>query len=200
MPDEHTKFRISEIVDRQTSELVGFSRGILADGHLTDSEIEALFKWLVASEAALTNPLIVKLRTRIGEVYEDGFVDEDERADLTELLQSFVRSDFEVGEVLKSTKLPLCAPAPTVIFDGMLFCFTGTFVYGKRKVLEDEVVMRGGRATNLTQKTNFLIIGEYATDSWIQSNFGRKIEKAVDMRAKGVPIRIVSEEHWRSAL
>ena len=200
MADEHSKFRIADITNRQTAELVGFARGILADGHLTDSEIEHLFKWLVASEAALNNPLIIKIRERIEDVFADGFVDEDERADLTELLESFVANDFEVGELLKSTSLPLCEPAPKIVFPEKLFCFTGTFVFGKRRFLEDEVSMRGGNSAGLSGKTDFLVIGEYATDSWVQSSFGRKIEKAIELKDKGAPIKIVSEAHWRESL
>jgi len=200
MADEFTKFRVSELANRQTSELIGFARGILADGYLNDAEVEQLFKWLVASEAATTNPLILKIRERIEEAFEDGFVDEDERADLSFLLEKLVRSDFEIGEVLKSTSLPLCDPAPGVIFDGKLFCFTGTFAFGKRQYLEDEVAMRGGSCAGLSGKTDFLVIGEYATDSWVQSSFGRKIEKAVVLKDKGNQIKIISEAHWRNAL
>ncbi len=36
----------------------------------------------------------------------------------------------------------------------------------------------------------------YATESWAQSAFGRKIEKAAEMRAGGHAIRIVGEAHW----
>ncbi|MEQ8957566.1 MAG: hypothetical protein RLP02_06520, partial [Coleofasciculus sp. C2-GNP5-27] len=61
---------------------------------------------------------------------------------------------------------------------------------------EAAIVERGGQAGSLAAKTNYLIIGCYATESWAHSSFGRKIEKAVDFRENGVPIRIVSEEHW----
>jgi len=40
------------------------------------------------------------------------------------------------------------------------------------------------------------VLGAYATESWAHSSFGRKIEKAVDMRFSGVPIPIVGENHW----
>lgn len=52
----------------------------------------------------------------------------------------------------------------------------------------------------MTQKTDVLVIGMYATESWKHSAFGTKIIKAVDMRESGVPISIVSEEHWMKYL
>ena len=38
----------------------------------------------------------------------------------------------------------------------------------------------------LTRTTRYLVIGVYATGSWAHPSFGRKIEKAVDMRAAGI--------------
>ena len=37
------------------------------------------------------------------------------------------------------------------------------------------------------------------TDSWIHENYGRKIEKAMNYRADGEPINIITEEHWADA-
>lgn len=45
-----------------------------------------------------------------------------------------------------------------------------------------------------------LVIGAYATDSWAHSSFGRKIEKALEIREEGSQISIVSELHWVSFL
>ena len=58
----------------------------------------------------------------------------------------------------------------------------------------------GGFKTLLKTATDYLVIGNYATDSWIHSSYGRKIEKAVDMKAKGHHIKIISESHWTSFL
>ena len=49
-------------------------------------------------------------------------------------------------------------------------------------------------------KTDYLVIGSYATDSWAHSSWGRKIEKAVEMTNKGHPVKIISEEHWSKSL
>ena len=56
----------------------------------------------------------------------------------------------------------------------------------------------GAEAGSLTQKTNVLVVGIYATDSWKHSSFGNKIMKACEWRDGGLPIRIVSELHWKS--
>jgi NAD-dependent DNA ligase len=54
----------------------------------------------------------------------------------------------------------------------------------------------GGFEVSLKKATDYLVIGNYATDSWIHSSYGRKIEKAMEMKQKGHHIKIISESHW----
>lgn len=184
------------ISSRQIDELIGIARGLCADNQIKDLEVNFLEKWLAANLAASEQPLTKTLYRRIQEVLADGRVTEEERSELLVTLQSFSNDDFELGEVLKSTTLPLCDPAPDIIFMDRHFTFTGTFKFGKRKDCESAVSDRGAKVGSLTRKTDFLVIGLYATESWKHSTFGNKILDACEMRSAGVPISIVSEEHW----
>ena len=194
------QFLGQRINEKQTHEVIGLARGLLADGHLNDAEIQFLQRYLAASDAAHENPLISKLILRIDEVLADGVVTEEERSDLTSVMTALTANDFELGEVLKSTSLPLCDPAPQLNFSGARMCFTGTFTFGKRTECETAVAALGAVCGSLTKKTGYLVIGEYATESWKFSSFGNKIMQAVEWRDEGVPIRIVSEQHWRKHL
>lgn len=188
------------IAARQVDELVGLARGLAADGDLNQIEVEFLQKWLAANAAVSDQPLIRTLFDRITEVLADGVVDAEEKAALLETLNSFSDRTFELGEVLKSSSLPLCDPAPSLQFEGRSYCFTGTFIFGQRKDCERAVLERGGLCGSLTQKTNVLVIGAYATESWKHSSFGNKILKATAWREEGLPIAIVSEQHWSAHL
>lgn len=188
------------ITSRQIDELVGLARGIAADGRINQAEVEFLQKWLAANMAISDQPLIRRLYDRVALILTDGIADVEECADLLTTLNSFSDRDFELGEVLKSSTLPLCDPAPVLRFSGYRYCFTGTFTFGGRAECEAVVGNRGAIAGSLTQKTNVLVIGTYATESWKHSSFGNKILKAVDMRESGLPISIVSEDHWASHL
>lgn len=187
--------------ERQVDELIGLARGMLADGYLDDREIEFLQKWLASNLHVTGNTLVEKLYERINDVLADGIVDSQERADLISTLTEFCQPNFEIGEALKASTLPFDSPLPEVLFLERRFCFTGTFVFGSRNVCKSAVLERGAIEGSLTQKTDFLVVGEYATDSWKHSTYGRKIEKAVAFRDhKGLPIAIISEAHWREAL
>jgi NAD-dependent DNA ligase len=188
------------ITARQIDELVGLARGVAADGDLNQAEVEFLQKWLAANATISQQPVIRTLYQRINDVLADGVVDDDEKVMLLETLNSFSNRDFELGEVLKSSTLPLCDPAPPLSFAGRTYCFTGTFVYGQRKDCERAVHERGGSCGGLTQQTDVLVIGAYATESWKHSSFGTKILKASGWRDEGRPISIVSEQHWTNHL
>ena len=194
------RFSTSRLDDRQTSELIGIARGVLADGKLCDVEIEFLYKWLVANEQVSLNPVVSVLYKRVSEILSNGIVNEDERQELFDTLTQLTGNDFVVGEILKATTLPLDDPAPDVTFLNKHFCFTGTFVFGSRRECEAAVESKGGSSGGLAHKTDFLVIGEYATDSWQQSSFGRKIERAIDLKGEGFPVAIISEPHWRKFL
>lgn len=197
----HNRVGGERLSARQIDELIGLARGIACDGIVRQAEAEFLQKWLATNMAISDQPVVRTLFQRVNEVLADGALDSDEAADLLHTLNCFSNRDFELGEVLKSTSLPLCKPPPApLLFRGQNYCFTGTFNYGPRGLCEGAIVDRGGKCGSLTQKTNVLVIGVYATESWKHSSFGNKILKAVEMRDEGIPIAIISEEYWAKYL
>ena len=196
----HRLFSRARLDDRQVNELLGIARGLIADGVVTNDEAEYLLKWLAANREVTDNPVIRLLYERIDQILSDGVLKDDEAADLLEALTQFTGGDFELGEALKSSGLPLCDPPPDVSFSGRRFCFTGTFAFGSRNDCEKAVMQHGGAVGSLTRQTQFLVIGAYATESWIHSTYGRKIERAVEMRENGHPIAIIAESHWAGHL
>jgi len=184
------------ISSRQIDELVGIARGVAADGLLNQREVEFLQRWLAANIYISDQPVIRTLYQRINDILRDSILDPEEATLLLETLNAFSSRDFELGEVLKATTLPVCVPAPNLQFERSRYCFTGTFNFGQRKHCESAVIKKGAIAGPLIQTTNVLVIGTYATDSWKHSSFGTKILRAVEWRDSGVPISIVTEEHW----
>jgi NAD-dependent DNA ligase len=88
-------------------------------------------------------------------------------------------------------------PGPAITFEGNNFLFTGTCVYGTRKECQVAVEQLGGiNAKSVTKNLNYLVLGTYVTDSWVHESYGRKIEKAMQYRGQGIPITIITEEHW----
>ena len=200
--DERLNLRFGKerIQSRQINELIGLSMGLIADGKLAPEEVAFLQTWLAANAEVTGHPLIRGLYDRITAVLADGIADADECSELFGTLRQFAGGEIELGEILKPTSLPLCDPAPSLKFQGANYCFTGTFSFGQRKHCEQAITERGGLAGSLNRKTNVLVIGAYVTGSWKHSTFGDKIARAVEWRAGGHPISIVSETHWTQHL
>ena len=192
---ENNNFNQKRVVDRNIDELIGLARGILADGKVDQIEAETLQKWLIAV-SGMEHPMLHNLLIKVNKMLEDDILDDEESAELFETLNEFIGGNFEKGEILKSTSLPLENPEPKIELKNSSFCFTGTFSSGTRKEVEAMVEQKGGKASRLNGSTDYLVIGAYATDSWIHSSYGRKIEQAMDYQEKGGDIKIVSEEHW----
>lgn len=186
----------ARLQDRQINELVGLAHGLTADGSVNQAEAEYLLKWLAANAGTAENPVIRVLYERVEQILADDVLDEDEAAELLDTLTRFCAGDFELREARTSSTLALCDPAPAMRFAGMTYCLTGTFAFGSRRQCEEAVIEAGGFCGGLTQQTNYLVIGTYATDGWAHSSYGRRIEKAVAMRSAGIPISIVHEPHW----
>jgi len=197
--DIFTKFNRKNIQDRQIDTLIGLSKGLIADGVVDQAGAEFLMSWLVQSRQASDNPIIMNLLDKVSSILEDGILDTEESVELVNILRAISGESSELGELAKTTSLPIDNPLPSVIFNDSSFLFTGTFAFGTRKQCKDAIESLGGLNTkNVTKSLDYLVLGTYVTDSWIHENFGRKIEKAVEYRDAGVPIVIISEEHWVS--
>lgn len=195
-------FYFHRLVDRQISEMLGLVKGIICDGVVTDAEIVALKQWLKANPDVTAAYPGDQLARRLLRVMEDGIIEEDERAELKTFLLDMVGEPEDLtGTMRDPTKLPIDVPPPTILFDGREYVFTGTLAAGTRTWAEQQVVDRGGICGDtITKRTNYLVVGLLASDAWIQSTHGRKIQKAVELRDSGQSIHIVAEQHWLEAI
>lgn len=192
-----TRFNRKAIDDRQIDTLIGLSKGILADGKVNQSEAEFLQSWLVQSRQATNNPIILNLLQKVDSMLEDDVLDAEESAELMSLLRRISGESSALGELAKTSTLPINNPMPAILFEGRYFLFTGTCAFGTRRQCQEVIESLGGvNAKGVTKTLNYLILGTYVTDSWAHETFGRKIEKAVQYREEGMPLAIVTEHHW----
>ncbi len=198
--DIFTRFNRNKIDDRQVDTLIGLSKGLTADGKVNQAEAEFLLNWLAQNQQTSDNPIILNLLNKVELMLEDGILDSDESKELFSILHKITGESSELGEIAKSSNLPLDEPSPEIIFEGNSFLFTGTFAFGTRKQCQEKTKELGGKnASSVTKSVNYLVLGTYVTDSWAHENFGRKIEKAMGYRDAGVPLAIITEGHWVSS-
>lgn len=194
-------YRTNEIKDRNIDELLGISRGLLADDEINQVEAEFLLSWIKShfNSIDLNEYPVNIIYDRLKRVLEDNFLDKDEANEIKELLQSFTGGEV-ISEQIKSmsSTLPLCNPLPNVTIENNTFCLTGAFTIGTRAQCENIIKELGGfTKKSPTLKTDYLVIGILGNDDWIHSSYGRKIESATNLRDnKKNGIKIITEEYF----
>lgn len=135
-------------------------------------------------------------------ILSDGVITEEERTTLLQEITAFTGSNISEGIVDGySTTSPIDlidAFTPT----NSKVCLTGKFLCGSRRQCESDLIKLGCQIVDrVTQDLDYLIIGALSSKDWKFQSFGRKIEQAIDYRDnKGIPLKILSEEHWQTLM
>lgn len=184
--------------DLQT--LQGICHGLLSDGKIHDEEVFQLDKWLNENEHLNSYYPYDELRSLVLSIVSDRKVDEEERIVLKAYLNQFVKLtntdmkdqvDLETNSVQLSA---LCTSEPNVTFEGKTFCITGILKRGTREATEAQIRALGGIPTNsVTRKTDYLIVGDNGNQAWAFACYGRKVEKAMELRKGGHTITLIHE-------
>lgn len=182
--------------------LSGIITGIVADGHLHDMEIQMLSTWISANpEVAQSWPGSAVARY-LAEAMADGVITPEERAHLLQTLQQLVGSDFaESGAVEPEiTALPFDETAATPLQNSRI-CLTGEFVYGTRSACERLAEKAGCTpVAAVSKKVHYLIVGTNISPHWVNTSYGTKILRAMELRDEGHQIGILRERDWLNLL
>lgn len=208
MVDLHQEFQNSaffhkERIDRRSADaLVGIAAGLAADGKINQQEAEFLKVWIESHLTHLGDPVVNILYQRLASMLSDAVLDAEESIELLEMLHQFTGLSVGSGQTSTApTSLPLDHPAPPLNWTERVFLFTGVMAYGPRKECESLIVERGGLiGGSVSKKVHYLVVGSIGNDQWLHSSYGTKIKRAVELRDSGVPIAIVSEDHWQKVM
>jgi NAD-dependent DNA ligase len=185
-------------------QLSGICEGILADGLVNAKEANFFAEW-VRKHAGL-EPVwpFTDILSRVEKIFADGRCTKEERQELKEIMEALCgHQPAKSSQETYSSTLPFNLPPPNPIeFSNHIFNITGKFAFGTRRKVMDAITGKGGVAIDSTptHESNYLVVGVFASRDWIHTNYGRKIERAVELRDSGSGIAIISEEHWKQFL
>ena len=189
-------------VNKAMQTLMGIVSGILADNYLADLEIHFLKTWLREHDGIAEQWPGQAIYRLVRQVLEDGIVTEDERAHLMGELQRLVNTDFtNTGAALPEGPYLPVDDDVTVLLTNATVCHTGEFLFGTRAAVERATLRAGGMPTDtVSRRTSLLVIGTRTSPHWIGTTYGRKIQRAIELRDGGEVIEIISERRWLAAL
>lgn len=194
-----------DIVTSSLQQLQGIIHGIMADNVLSEIEINQLFDWMEENEILKGYYPFDEIYSLLIAMKKDGVISEDENNMLKAYFGNFIdtRSSYNINEneikdlQSRYTVSGICAVCPEIIFEDKTFSFTGTSSRAKRKEIAETITSLGGIFNNnVTQKTDYLIVGDDGNPCWAFSCYGRKVEKAIELRKNGHSIIIVHENDF----
>lgn len=180
-------------------ELLGVLAGIGADGIVKPSEVERLRAWLNAWVHLRGLWPFDECESVVASILAGGSATEIPY--LLALGEQFPIGDGPIGDAPPMLVGGVCAVNPTIVFEDRVFVFTGESSRAKRKEMEALAQARAATTTsNPTKKTHYLIVCDCGSPHWAFSCFGRKIERAYELRREGHPIIIVHEHDFWSVI
>lgn len=196
-------FNAGHRLKRAIDQLIGICSGIVADGEVHDKEVVFLSTWLSEHDEVCREFPGNQISRRVMEIMEDGVVSEDERLELLELLQQISGNRFsDTGAADVEEAAVKSDTVEHIDFEGRHFCFTGKFAFGTRKQCSDATTLRGGVCDgDVTKALDYLVLGVGVSKDWKHESYGRKIERALQIRDGGAHRpRIVNEADWVLAI
>ncbi len=195
------------LVTRDLQYLQGLCHGVLSDGVLADDEIVGIHDWLNDHQHLIGHFPYDEISSLLLEILGDGVIEDQERIRLKAYLNEFVSlNNQEVNnsiiQKIKDINIGgICTSNPEIIFPEKSFCLTGTLKIGPKKEISDKILNLGGEIhTSLRVKTDYLIVGSDGNPAWAFACYGRKVEKAMEIRRNGGKISIIHEGDFNDAL
>lgn len=183
--------------DRYIAEFIGICRGVMADGVIVEPELQFLLSWLEQHPSLIDRWPCNELYQIFAKALSSN--NNDLELEVLNIISKFTGMASQEDDTNASTALPLDDPMPEIEFEDQGFCFTGQFENKTRKQCQDLVVSKGGYCRkDPSRNITYLIIGNKNSAAWMQSSFGRKIEKAMKLKQSGHGISILSEDHWEA--
>jgi NAD-dependent DNA ligase len=188
-------------------------QGITADGIIREAEVIGLKNWLEVHCHLKKYWPVCEAWDIAERILADGKVDENEKKELLEFCRGFceipVKAPILKDEIYKERFMKSGAPTlkpisaicdrnHQIIFKDRTFCFTGPAKFAKRSELEEMAISVGGIVrTGVSTLLDYLVIGAQSSPAWYFSTYGRKIEKAMNLKnEKGSEIVILYEDDF----
>ena len=199
----------SEFFDVATADmqrLHALVAGIASDGEISVEEIKGLFTWLQEHEHLRKCWPYDEIESLVTCALRDKKISSDEHQLLIGFFGEFVsvldNKTIVSPVLLENTHIVgLCAVCPEIRFDDTVFCLTGQSHRYTRDEFEQLIGSLGGRsASNVSSKVNYLVVGADGNPCWAYACYGRKVEKAIELRKSGHQILIVHENDFHDAV
>jgi hypothetical protein len=176
---------------------------IASDGTVAEAEVEQLSMWLAEREHLRKCWPYDEMDSLLTTTMHDQSIDPNEHKALLEFCSTFTTSelDFETPHVTARMMSDIFAVSTVISFDEYSFCFTGESKRATRDEMKSMAQDRGAKVVeSVFPELDYLVVGVGGNPCWAYSSYGRRIEKAMELRRQGSQLLIVHESDFFNAL
>ncbi len=188
-----------DVITSSIQQLTGFLSGITADRVINEDELEALYEWISESHLLMGTWPFDQLTSILKKTIEDRRLTQE----LHDKLLKFCDTVTSTGSVTETKDLVAAVQdeAVEIIVDGSNFCLTGESSRYSREKIAGVIEFYGGCVkSGVSGKLHYLVVCDEKNACWAFASYGRKVEKAMQLKAKGVGPSVVYEEDLYVAL
>ena len=198
-----------KLITTEIQKLHGIIYGVLADNIITDDEIYKLKNWIIEHDTLKNTYPYEEIYSLLLSILSDNIITDEEKkilklffSDFIDTTTSYNLNQIELDTLKNEVHIDgICIMNPTIEIKNNLFCFTGTSSKTTRKGIAELITNLGGiYKDSVVNGTKYLIVGNESNPCWCFSCYGRKIQKAMDLRKKGKDILIVHENDFWDAV
>jgi hypothetical protein len=194
-------------ITRQIQEFHGMLHGVVCDRRIPEVELRKLVDWIEDNRHLRGCYPVTEIESVIVSVLADGVISSEDETLLRNVFENFCTpSENYVIRSLKESGAPIsisgiCSVDPEIVIEGRHFCFTGISQLRSRAELHALVESRGGIARDtVVGELDYLVVCETANRAWAFCAYGRKVEKAMQMRKAGGKVLVIREQDLKDAL
>ena len=180
------------------NEFLGLISGIVSDDQINEDEFAYLIEWLNKHADLIDDATVKSVVAKMVEFSKlEQITPADEEALVSFLKQTAGIRFLETGAVDVHPMDHIADSIESMNHERAAICFTGVFNTGTRKEVEAIAIKLGATPRKDPSKSiHYVVIGSQVSPDWKHTSFGRKIQKAIELRESGHPLIILTEQEW----
>ncbi|TDE14780.1 BRCT domain-containing protein [Dyadobacter psychrotolerans] len=183
------------LITSTIQQLTGLISGIIADRTINAKEIYELNIWLQENLFLAGTWPFDDLLASVRKISMEGFITPKLHEDLLKFCDSInvISENSETNG--KKLVAAISEEKVQVLIQESSFCITGASKLYTRRQIAEIVELHGGIIQDsVSGKLNYLVVCDDKNACWAFASYGRKVEKAIQLKAKGNGPMVIYEE------
>ncbi|GLU55198.1 hypothetical protein Dfri01_46590 [Dyadobacter frigoris] len=183
------------LITSTIQQLTGLVSGIVADRNINVKEVNELNLWIQENSFLAGTWPFDDLLTNVRKIILEGFITPKLHDDLLRFCDSV--NVIPVNGETNGKKLVAAVSEEKVqiLIQESSFCITGASKLYTRRQIAEIVELHGGvMQDSVSGKLNYLVVCDDKNACWAFASYGRKVEKAIQLKTKGKGPAVIYEE------